>query len=114
MPIADLSPVAGELCGCGPEAYECNVDLCLRIELNQPAAYVYPPASLPPEGDLGRYDKVVTGIIHVEAQSETKIGPVKVAWEVWHTPKKGKGEVLARYEAVVREGDSVVPEGLSK
>lgn len=104
------------VCGCSPEGYECHTDLCLRIELNQPAAYVYPPDSLPPGGDLSRYDKVVTGKIHVEAKEQTRIGPVKVAWEVWHRPKQGEkeDEVLARFEAVVRDGDSTVPQGASK
>ena len=97
-------------CGCGTDQVGSHDDICLRIQLTPPAIFVYPPSTL--EGSsLSRYDKIVTGNLQVECKEETRIGPVKVAWEVWHEPKDLPREVLARFEADVTIGDSTIPKG---
>ena len=104
------------VCGCGQDEVECHDDVCLRVQLTSPAIFVYPPSTLNTAdgSSISQYDKALTGNIHVEAKEETRIGPVKVAWEVWHEPKGLTRKVLARFEADVRVGDSTVPQGSSR
>lgn len=103
------------LCGCGADLDDCTDDVCVRLELAQPAAYVHPPATLDDESiSLNQYDKVVTGHVHVDTKRETTIGPIKVAWEVTHEPVGRERVVLARYESTAREGDSVLPAGKTR
>lgn len=103
-------------CGCGSDEVDGHDDICLKIQLTPSAIFVYPPATLESSDaiTLSRYDKVVTGVINVEAKEETTIGPVKVAWEVWHEPKDLPREVLARFEADVTLGDNIIPQGASR
>lgn len=100
-------------CGCGN--MESHDDICLRIQMTPPSIFVYPPSSLASNDPalLSRYDKVVTGLLHVQCKEETRVGPAKVAWEVWHEPKDLPREVLARFEADVSIGDSTIPKGPS-
>jgi hypothetical protein len=86
----------------------------VEISVTQSPIYVYPPSTLGPEGSsASRYDKPVTGhvIIHSANEIGTRIGPIKLAWELSHHPDEITRVVVARYECTCRGEDSDIPPG---
>jgi hypothetical protein len=86
--------------------------LQVGLIMTQSPIYVHPPSALGPEGsDPSRYDKIVTGHVVVSATTVTRIGPIKLAWDVSHHPDVDTRIVLARYECTCRPDDSSIPSG---
>lgn len=88
-------------------------DTGLRVGLvmTQSPVYVHPPSVLESDTSDSRYDKVVTGHVVVSTNKETRIGPIKLAWELSHHPDMNTRIVLARYVCVCRYEDSDVLQG---
>jgi hypothetical protein len=87
-------------------------ELKIRLTLTQSPVYVHPPSVLGPEGsESSRYDKIVTGHAIITALRPTRIGSVKVAWELSQQPDEHTRSVLARYETTCRQEDSDISPG---
>jgi hypothetical protein len=83
-------------------------DLRVSLIMTQSPIYVHPPSTLESDTSDSRYDKIVTGHVVVTASETTRIGPIKLAWELSHHPDVDTKTVLARYECVCRGEDSDV------
>jgi hypothetical protein len=85
----------------------------LRVSLvmTQSPIYVHPPSILESDSSDSRYEKIVTGHVIVTASEPTRIGPIKLAWELSHHPDVDTRTVLARYECVCRGEDSDILAG---